>query len=95
MDLLPYRSQIDALDDEIVRLFRRRMEIVEELGRRKPAAGLPLADPEREEQIIARLCGQLPESLQPGLRRLYETLFAIGKDLMSQESENPTKQSEL
>lgn len=88
MDLLSFRVRIDALDDEIVRLFRRRMEIVAELGRLKSAAGVPMADPEREEAVIARLSESLPENLRPALRQLYEALFSAGKELMKQEAEN-------
>ena len=40
MDLRPYRERIDVLDDEIVRLFAQRMEIVEEMMRLKREAGV-------------------------------------------------------
>ena len=55
MDLQDYRDRIDAVDDEIVRLFRRRMEIVEELGRYKLEQGLPIEDVRRESAVLGGL----------------------------------------
>lgn len=83
MDLQDYRNRIDAVDDEIVRLFVRRMEIVDEMGRLKRSAGVAPADPDREAAIVRRLSESVPESLKPALERLYETIFSIGKERMS------------
>ena len=83
MDLKDYRDRIDAVDDEIVRLFRRRMEIVEELGRYKRTHALPFEDLRRETAVLERLAEQFPESFKPSLMRLYETFFSISKDYMS------------
>lgn len=81
MDLLPYRERIDALDDEIVRLFASRMEIVGELMRLKEQEGILPEDTGREAEIVGRLSAQVPESLRPAVARLYETIFSIGKNL--------------
>lgn len=82
MDLSPYRDQIDVLDDEIVRLFVRRMEIVGEMMRLKQAEGVGREDRDREARVLERLSEQVPASCRPALKRLYETIFSIGKDQM-------------
>lgn len=84
MDLQPYRERIDALDDEIVRLFARRMEIVEEMMRLKRESGVDPEDAGREAEILERLSVQVPESCRPALKRLYDTIFSIGKDRMKE-----------
>lgn len=83
MDLQPYRERIDALDDEIVRLFACRMEIVEEMMRLKREEGIHPEDSGREAEIVGRLSARVPASLRPAVARLYETIFSIGKESLS------------
>lgn len=85
MDLRPYRERIDALDDEIVRLFAQRMEIVEEMMRLKREAGVCREDCGREAEIVERLSAQVPDALRPAVSRLYETIFSIGKNDLTAE----------
>lgn len=50
-----YRASIDNIDAAIIHLLAERFKITQEVGRYKAAAGLPPADPEREQRQIARL----------------------------------------
>lgn len=49
------RGSIDNLDAAIICLLAERFKITQEVGVLKKARGLAPADPEREEQQIARL----------------------------------------
>jgi len=49
------REAIDAIDDEILRLLNRRMEVVERVGEIKHDSGGAIYRPEREKEIIDRL----------------------------------------
>jgi chorismate mutase len=53
--LAGYRSSIDNIDAALVHLLAERFKITQQVGRHKAAAGLPPADPDREEMQIARL----------------------------------------
>jgi chorismate mutase len=53
--LAGYRSSIDNIDAALVHLLAERFKITQQVGRHKAAAGLPPADPEREEIQIERL----------------------------------------
>jgi chorismate mutase len=53
--LADLRRRIDALDADLIRLMRDRFEVTRQVGAHKRATGLPPADPDREEQQIARL----------------------------------------
>ena len=53
--LTGYRQSIDNIDAALVHLLAERFKVTQAVGRHKAAAGLPPADPEREERQIARL----------------------------------------
>src|SRR4051812_29504293 len=55
MNIGSWRSEIDAIDSQILKLMQKRILIVEEIGRTKTRAGLPLIDEVREREIIRRL----------------------------------------
>ena|SRR6266540_1220611 len=51
-ELQACRAEIATIDDEIVRLLLRRVEIARRTGILKRANGLPILDPQREAQVI-------------------------------------------
>jgi len=53
--LTSYRQSIDNIDAALVFLLAERFKITQAVGRYKATAGLPPADPEREQQQVARL----------------------------------------
>ena len=53
--LTSYRKSIDNIDGALVCLLAERFKITQAVGRHKAEAGLPAADPGREEAQIARL----------------------------------------
>jgi len=55
--LARYRSSIDNIDAALILLLAERFKVTEAVGEYKAEAGLPAADPGREEEQIARLRG--------------------------------------
>lgn len=53
--LAAYRESIDNIDAALIFLLAERFKITKKVGRYKAAAGLPAADPGREDVQIARL----------------------------------------
>ena len=53
--LAGYRSSIDNIDAALVLLLAERFKVTKQVGVHKASVGLPVADPDREEQQIARL----------------------------------------
>ena len=49
------RSRIDVIDDQLVRLLNVRVACAVEVGRLKNEAGLPIYQPERESQVLAKV----------------------------------------
>jgi chorismate mutase len=60
--LAAYRASIDNIDAALVHLLAERFKITQAVGRYKAEAGMPPADPAREEQQIARLRALAVES---------------------------------
>jgi prephenate dehydratase/chorismate mutase len=50
------RAEINALDEELLRLLNRRAAIALKVGESKTAAGLSLCDHTREREVIERMC---------------------------------------
>lgn len=53
-DLEQYRQEIDELDEQLVRLFLRRMEVTGKVGEYKLAHGMQVLDRERERRVLAK-----------------------------------------
>jgi len=54
-DLSEWRTKIDAIDEELLRLLQSRVECALAVGKIKTARGLPLFDPAREKFIYEKL----------------------------------------
>ena len=75
------RTEIDAIDREVVSLFERRMQVVMEVARIKKENGMSIFDASREKEVIAKVQSYLmDEGLKEELREVYETLMKVSKD---------------
>ena len=84
MNLMDIRQQIDAVDDEIMSLFIRRMSLCAEVAEYKRDNGLPVFQGGREEEIIERIRGMAPEELRDGAQCLFTGIMDISKCLQQQ-----------
>jgi chorismate mutase/prephenate dehydratase len=55
VSLTDFRVRITAADRELLAAMNRRLELVRELHDFKQAEGIPLRDPEREQQLVVEL----------------------------------------
>ncbi len=89
MELSDIRKQIDAIDDQILRLLNERADCVHEVGEIKRRGGLEIYAPEREEQVYRSLGekntgigGRLPnEAVRAIYREVMSASLALEKDL--------------
>src|SRR5882672_2467397 len=56
MSIDDWRSRIDALDGELLRLFNERARIALKVGESKKEAGASLCDHTREREVVERMC---------------------------------------
>ena len=79
MNLSGLRAQLDKIDDEISRLFKERMEVVDQVAEVKRQTGGAVLNKNREQDIISRLTrGEIPETAAQ-LQLLFSTLFGISR----------------
>ena len=70
------RVKIDGLDAQLVELLNRRTRIVEDIGRAKEAAGLPIYEPKREDDVYQNILSHNSGPLTAdALRRIYERVI--------------------
>lgn len=89
MNLADIRKQIDALDEQILKLLNARADCVHEVGELKRAEGLEIYAPEREEKVYRSLAernsaigGRLPETaVRAVYREIMSASLALEKDL--------------
>lgn len=54
MAIEDWRTEIDSIDNELLRLINRRARLAVRVGMFKQSAGLPLCDRDREREVLAR-----------------------------------------
>ena len=72
-----FRVLIDDLDRRLVDLLNQRTRVVEDIGRVKRAAQLPIYEPKREDQVFANISqasGDGPLTKE-AVRRIFERII--------------------
>ena len=83
MELSEIRTQIDAIDDELVKLFAARMDCSRAVAEVKQLEGTPIRDHARERAIVNRLTAQAGEAYAPYVRALYSHIFDLSRSYQS------------
>lgn len=71
-----YRVSIDALDLRLLELLNERTSVVQQIGRVKRAAQLPIYEPRREEQVFHNITSHNGGPLTPdAVKRIFERII--------------------
>ena len=73
MELNDIRRSIDAIDDELVELFARRMDCARAVAEAKRQTGKPIRDHAREREIVNRLTARRATPTPPTCGRCTAT----------------------
>ncbi|MEW6095311.1 MAG: prephenate dehydratase [bacterium] len=76
-ELNKFREKIDEIDDQILELLNRRVEIAKEIGKFKRKRGIEAYQPDREREVYDRLCKK-NKGLFPN-----KTLKVLYREIMS------------
>lgn len=79
MELKDLREEINAIDEEILRLFIKRMGICLDVAKFKIDNNLPVFQNGREKEIVDKVRGNSPEWLENGSELLFTTIMDISK----------------
>ena len=93
MELKQLRDEIDSIDDQLMPLLERRMQLSKLVAEYKLERNLPIYVPEREQQILACISQRVSPEIAGYIESLYVSLFEISKsyqaDLHHLHGNNP------
>ena len=73
------RTQIDNIDDELVKLIIERFSVAKAIAEIKMAEGLPVFDPAREREIIDRLTQGRTDVMAGYIKTLFAAMFDLSR----------------
>ena len=75
-ELAAHRGRIDAVDRELLKLMNARARVVEEIGRVKREARMPIYEPKREDEVFRNVTENNGGPLTPdAVRRIFERII--------------------
>jgi len=83
MELTDIRKRIDAIDDELVGLFTRRMACSKQVALAKQQTGKPIRDHARERAILNRMTAAAGDECAPYVKALYSQIFDLSRSYQS------------
>ncbi len=82
LDLKSIRGEIDQIDEEIVRLFEKRMDLCRNVAEYKIATGKPVLDRQREQEKIETLTALTDNNFNAhGIEELFQQIMAMSRKL--------------
>lgn len=85
MDLGDLRTQIDAVDEQIVDLYERRMDICRQVAEVKIETGKKVFDRDREKEKIAKVKSLTHTDFnKTGIGELFEQIMSMSRKLQYQ-----------
>jgi chorismate mutase-like protein len=95
MDIESWRTEIDQLDQELLRLLNMRARLAVKVGVLKASAGLPLYDPERERAVLQKLQQANTGPLEPNaVAKLFRRIIRESKRVEAAAMEPAKTESE-
>ena len=80
--IIELRKKIDDIDEQIIRLLKRRMQNSKDVGSLKEKLHIPIEDKTREYEIIERLTQKAGKNLsEEQLIRIFTAVFKSSKQV--------------
>ena len=86
MDLSQIRQEIDGIDQELVQLFCKRMNLSAQVADYKKANNLPIFVPARERAILQKVAEMAGPEMENYTRVLYSMLFELSRSYQSKRN---------
>ena len=87
MDIQELRSQIDKIDDELVRLFGQRMDVAAQIADYKKENNLPILVPAREREKLQDVAEKAGPEMANYTRVLYSMLFELSRSYQGKRTD--------
>lgn len=88
MEIENLQGEIDNLDEQILEMFKKRIDMESELGQLKATEGLSLSNSEVTRKKIYDLVSKSPEKYRNYIYTLFANLFDVGDSIKIREAEN-------
>ena len=86
MDINELRAKIDAVDDELVKLFVQRMDISSQIAAYKKENNMPIFAPARERAKLMDVAKKAGPDMDNYTRVLYSMLFELSRSYQSKQN---------
>ena len=83
-ELKDLREKIDAIDQQMVDLFKQRMEVSKEVAAYKQEHGLPTLDAGRERALLAKVGSLAGEDLADYTESVFRSIMAASRSYQKQ-----------
>ena len=91
MSIKDWRSEIDAIDAELLSLLNKRALLALKVGESKRIAGFALLDPMREREVIERACRANRGPLDEGaIVKLFRCIIRESRRVEASAMEQPS-----
>ena len=90
MELENLRNEIDQIDQDLVQLFVKRMQIAEQVADIKKANNMPIYVPTREREILQKVANLAGSDMANYTRVLYSMLFELSRSYQSKRNTEQT-----
>ena len=77
MDIKDIRGKIDDIDDNILKLFLERMNLMRDVAEYKNARGLPVIDRAREREVLGNILDKAGDELGEYAYYLFSKLISL------------------
>jgi chorismate mutase/prephenate dehydratase len=91
MELNEIRNLINGVDDEIAKLYVKRMELGREVALYKRGHNIPLENTQREKEILNRVSALMPDEIKLYGKQVFNMLFDTSKAYQSRIADIKSK----
>lgn len=95
MELKDSRTLIDDIDNSLVELFKKRMDIVSEVAAYKREKGLPVLNSQRERDIIARVTENMDDEMAAYTKTWFNTMFDVSRSYQISRNTPKTRTADI
>ncbi len=94
MDIKELRTEIDQINEKIVKLFTERMQLSEEVAKYKIENKLPVRDTERERQLLNKVSDLAGEDMSAYTRVLFTTMLDLSRSYQNKHMQTTSELGE-
>lgn len=91
MDIKELRNEIDSIDEQMVKLFEKRMETAAKIAEYKKENGMAVYDRSRERNVINKVTSMVKPEFSGYTKVLYQTMFDVSSSYQRKKNAGKSK----